>query len=99
MPKIDGRLCIGCGACEYICPADVIRTKRKKAYVAYPEDCLSVLNCWLCVHRCPVRAISWADHRDKVKKEFTPGFAWNERKRAWGIDCEEPKNPSRPEEV
>ena len=88
MPKIDTRLCMGCGVCEFICPSDVYRiTKKKKAYLAYPEDCIGL--CWLCIQRCPVKAISWKDHFDKWKKEFSPDFAWKERRRAWGIPVED----------
>jgi len=84
MPQIDTRLCIGCGACEFMCPADVYRIgKAEKAYMAYPEDCIGL--CWLCVQRCPVDAISWKDHTEKRKREFSPAFAWEQRKLAWGI--------------
>jgi NAD-dependent dihydropyrimidine dehydrogenase PreA subunit len=85
MPKINGSLCIGCGACEYICPADVIRMKGEKAYVAYPEDCISTASCRVCERRCPVQAISWVNYRSLGKKEFSPFFSWEERKQAWGI--------------
>ena len=85
MPIIESGLCMGCGACEYVCPADVIRIRDEKAYVAYPQDCVSVISCWICIQSCPVKAIRWSDHRDTMKREFSPDFAWQERKRAWGI--------------
>jgi NAD-dependent dihydropyrimidine dehydrogenase PreA subunit len=86
MPKINGRVCIGCGACVHICPADVYRmSENKMPFIAYPEDCISVRGCWLCIRSCPVEAISWKDHFDKFRKEFSPAYAWEERKRAWGL--------------
>jgi len=88
MPEINLELCMGCGVCEYVCPNDVIRMRGQTAYVEYPEDCVSIRNCWTCLKACPVGAIGWKDHTDKIRVEFTSRFAWEERKRAWGISME-----------
>ncbi len=54
--RIDPDLCNGCGICVNSCPVDVIRmdNERKKAKVAYPEDCMC---CDYCELDCPRKAI------------------------------------------
>lgn len=49
--------CIGCKTCVESCPTDVIQfdNKKKKAVIAYPEDCQI---CHLCRLYCPVGAIT-----------------------------------------
>ncbi|MDG3085715.1 ferredoxin family protein [Vibrio hannami] len=49
--------CIGCKTCVESCPTDVIQfdDKKKKAVIAYPEDCQI---CHLCRLYCPVGAIT-----------------------------------------
>lgn len=56
MPISEISGCIGCEACVRSCPTDVIQfdAKRKKAFIAYPEDCQI---CHLCRLYCPVNAI------------------------------------------
>jgi len=63
--EIDGTKCNGCGICVDICNMDVLRldTSSSKAYIAYPEDCMT---CYECALRCPEEAI---------KVYFTPAFA------------------------
>ncbi len=53
---IDSRLCVGCGICEVVCPADVIRMspKTRKAVIRYARDCWTCFNCEL---DCPVGAV------------------------------------------
>lgn len=60
--EIDQLLCIGCGVCETVCPADVIRisTTTGKAIAAYKGDCWTCYNCEL---DCPVGAIKVAPFR------------------------------------
>ncbi|MBE3586340.1 MAG: ferredoxin family protein [Thermoanaerobacter sp.] len=68
--KIDEARCNGCGLCVEICPMDVFRLKMSldifsdkerntpkrevKAYVAYPEDCMT---CFTCELKCPTKAV------------------------------------------
>jgi NAD-dependent dihydropyrimidine dehydrogenase PreA subunit len=49
--SINPHACVGCGLCVDACPMDVIRLdpKTKKAYIAYPDDCMT---CTLCERDC-----------------------------------------------
>lgn len=53
-PIIDTELCIGCGACIEICPADAIVLKEGKAEIR-TEKCKK---CKACINSCPVNAIT-----------------------------------------
>ena len=53
--EIDLFRCIGCGVCVQSCQNDVLRMKRGKAKVVYPEDCSG---CCCCVEDCPREAAS-----------------------------------------
>lgn len=52
--SIDPYRCIGCGVCVQSCFNDVLRMKRGKAAVAYPEDCSQ---CFACEVDCPREAV------------------------------------------
>jgi len=54
--NVDIDTCTGCGVCVDTCPEDVLHldTKKKKAYIAYPQDCVA---CLLCEFVCPVKCI------------------------------------------
>jgi len=54
--SLSSEICIGCRICVDVCPEDVLRfdEKKKKAYIAYPEDCVA---CWVCEWFCPVKCI------------------------------------------
>lgn len=58
-PYVDEDICIACGACETVCPANpnvyVIEDKSK---VIHPEACI---NCGACVDACPVECIELKD--------------------------------------
>src|SRR5678810_454325 len=65
LPDVDEQRCIGCALCVEICTAlgpDVLRVKpvegwkRGKAFVFYPERCISD---GACVGVCPTHAIFW----------------------------------------
>ena len=62
--SIDLELCIGCGTCETLCPADVIRTSAEtgKPMIVYGKDCWT---CFTCELECPVDAIEV----DPIKKQ------------------------------
>ncbi|MGI6224737.1 MAG: 4Fe-4S dicluster domain-containing protein [Peptococcales bacterium] len=52
---IDTEKCQGCGVCAKRCPLDAIRMNdEKKAYIAYPDDCMT---CYLCELVCPHGAV------------------------------------------
>jgi adenylylsulfate reductase subunit B len=53
--EIDTYRCIRCGVCMQSCPNDVIRLKRGKPAIVYPQDCSQ---CFACVIDCPREAIS-----------------------------------------
>lgn len=58
---IDRDLCVGCGACDGICPTDVFELvarsdhEERLAVVERSENCL---NCQGCVGVCPTTAIT-----------------------------------------
>jgi formate hydrogenlyase subunit 6/NADH:ubiquinone oxidoreductase subunit I len=64
-PDISEQMCIGCALCVEICTTlgpDVLRVKpvegwkRGKAFVFYPERCISD---GACIGVCPTKAIFW----------------------------------------
>lgn len=65
LPDIGEQMCIGCALCIEICTSlgpDVLRIKpvqgwkRGKAFVFYPERCISD---GACIGVCPTKAIFW----------------------------------------
>ena len=74
LPDVSEQHCIGCALCVEICTAlgpDVLRVKpvegwkRGKAFVFYPERCISD---GACIGVCPTKAIFWMR-----PMEYTPG--------------------------
>ncbi|MFA9392774.1 MAG: 4Fe-4S binding protein [Prolixibacteraceae bacterium] len=53
-PKIDTKLCIGCGACVDICPSEAIHIEDGKAEITITK----CKKCRACVKVCPVEAIT-----------------------------------------
>ena len=54
-PYVDESLCIACGTCESVCPADPNVFKvEEKSKVVHPEACIE---CGTCEESCPVGAI------------------------------------------
>lgn len=75
LPDIDAQRCIGCAFCLEICTAlgpDVLRIKpvqgykRSKAFVYYPERCISD---GACIGVCPTKSIFWMR-----PMRYTPGL-------------------------
>ncbi|MEG0832667.1 MAG: 4Fe-4S binding protein [Oscillospiraceae bacterium] len=52
--EINKEECIGCGACEAVCPVNAISEKDGK-YVIDADACI---DCGACESGCPVSAIS-----------------------------------------
>ena len=64
--RIYEERCVGCRICVDSCMNDVIRMRKGKAYIAYPEDCTT---CFSCEHDCPRYAIWIVAPRVKDIKE------------------------------
>lgn len=56
-PKVNIKLCTGCGTCVSVCPVEpkVYKLKDNKAHVANPKACIE---CGACEASCPVQAIT-----------------------------------------
>jgi ferredoxin len=55
-PKINIKLCIGCGECALHCPKDAIKLLvDEKAHLLDNAACI---DCGLCVIHCPTESIS-----------------------------------------
>lgn len=50
--EIKTENCIGCKACDLVCPMDVIyfSSEKKHAEIKHPQDCQT---CYLCQIACP----------------------------------------------
>ena len=58
-PYVDEKICIGCGTCMAVCPAEpVVFQVGDKSQVIHPEACTQ---CYECVESCPVQAIELDD--------------------------------------
>lgn len=51
---LDPVLCVGCGACETVCPHQVFLVDGKKASIVDADACME---CGACAANCPVQAI------------------------------------------
>ena len=60
-PKVDGKKCMGCGACVAVCPASptvfemVDKPEGRKSIVKNPDACIE---CGACIASCPIEAIT-----------------------------------------
>ncbi len=56
-PRIDNKICVGCGVCERSCPAHAIRTENtgtgKRTVIAYG----GCIKCYCCQELCPHGAV------------------------------------------
>ena len=69
--SIDRDACVGCGRCVERCPLDTLRLDADgKAYIAYPEDCMT---CYICELGCPINAI-FVHPFKAVPPEVLPGI-------------------------
>ena len=57
-PKIDKKLCIGCGECARLCPQKTITIENRKA-VIHKKNCI---RCWCCQEMCPKKAVLTHSH-------------------------------------
>lgn len=72
--QIDQAICIGCKACVRICPLDTLRMDEKgKAYIAYPEDCMT---CFMCERACPSGAVDVSPLREVLPPTFPEIPVW-----------------------
>lgn len=55
LPRIDRRLCTGCGRCIEVCPTHVLARRDGKAELVYPPGCIY---CVVCEDVCPEGAIA-----------------------------------------
>src|SRR6266540_3117836 len=78
IPDISEQHCIGCALCVEICTSlgpDVLRVKpvegwkRGKAFVFYPERCISD---GACIGVCPTKAIFWMRPMELVDRVYSP---------------------------
>ena len=54
-PKISRSKCIGCGACERVCPDDAAKVVDGKSTI----DLRKCIFCGLCADVCPTKAIEF----------------------------------------
>ena len=52
--QLDTDACIGCGACETVCPHGVMRVNGKKAEIVDRDGCME---CGACTTNCPTEAV------------------------------------------
>lgn len=53
-PIVKTDKCVGCGACEDICPGDLMVLRDGKAAIRSSRDCW---DCMSCVKACPSKAL------------------------------------------
>jgi NAD-dependent dihydropyrimidine dehydrogenase PreA subunit len=53
--RLDRTACVGCGACEIVCPHGVMAVIDRKAQIVDPDGCME---CGACATNCPTEAIA-----------------------------------------
>ena len=80
IPDIDEQRCIGCALCVEICTSlgpDVLRVKpvegwkRGKAFVFYPERCITD---GACIGVCPTKSIVFLLHKLRLDRTIPKNF-------------------------
>ncbi|MEM0358315.1 MAG: Coenzyme F420 hydrogenase/dehydrogenase, beta subunit C-terminal domain [Candidatus Bathyarchaeia archaeon] len=62
--------CVGCGACEGICPTNTVKVKElDRGYKPFVNRELCI-NCKLCVKVCPIQNINIPDDYTKIKRAY-----------------------------
>jgi len=72
-PKLrKGNLCIACGRCAEICPADAIIVEKKASF-----DHQKCIGCAECITTCPVGAIQilWNESTDRLQEKMAETMA------------------------
>lgn len=89
IPDISEQMCIGCALCIEICTSlgpDVLRIKpvegwkRGKAFVFYPERCISD---GACIGVCPTKAIFWMRPMDFTVGQPVPLYRNSVFEKGW----------------
>jgi NAD-dependent dihydropyrimidine dehydrogenase PreA subunit/bacterioferritin-associated ferredoxin len=68
LARVDKKKCMGCNACENVCPTEAIKVVDKKAKV-YPKKCLACPNC---SGICPEDAITMVPRSAPLKLGVNP---------------------------
>ena len=68
MFKVDEEKCVGCGNCEYVCPAQAISMVAEKAKI----NANKCADCGACVQVCPHEAI-YPETGEAQQSSPTPG--------------------------
>ena len=70
--SINSEACTGCGTCVEHCPLDTLRLNQAgKAYIAYPDDCMT---CFFCELRCPSEAIDVHPFKERLPYTLETNF-------------------------
>lgn len=85
--KIKKKNCVACGACQRVCPGNLIwLDEDKKAYIKYPKDCWG---CTSCIKECKHKAISFYLGADMGGQGGLLTTSVEKGKRVWIIEIGE----------
>lgn len=63
-------LCIGCGICEQVCPANVIRMENERPLWVQEDCCV----CMACLNHCPTEALQYGPYSEGKYRYLFKGF-------------------------